>query len=1128
LQPGSVLGGRYDILHLLGEGGMGAVYKAKDRELDRFVALKVIHPELANRPEVLQRFKQELILARQVTHKNVIRIYDLGEADGIKFISMDYVDGQDLKTLLKQKGKLAPEEVISIISQVCRALNAAHAEGVIHRDLKPQNIMVDNDRKVTVMDFGIARSMETPGLTQTGALLGTPEYMSPEQAKGEEAGAQSDLFALGIISYELLTGKTPYRADTALATMLKRTQERARPPVDLDPAIPRYLSDVVVRCLEIDPQLRYRGATEILQHLGVRRRPREGDVVLRRPWLRLPALAPKWIATALAVLVLAVASFLWREKILPRPTAKPKASVQPISLAILPFRNASGDSTLDWLGPSLAEMLRTDMGQSSYLRTVSSDRLFQILHDLRITPGSSFDPDTLRRIAEFTNADGLLWGQYLKVGDQIRIDATLEDVKRQRASPLKVEAASEKELLRAIDQLARSVQQDLALPSDILKELHSTSLKPSSKSIPALGYYNEGLQLAREGKHLEAVRKFEASTREDPEFGLAYSGLAQNYATLGYDNEAEKFSRKAVDLSGKLPPQEKYRILANHARILNDNRKAIESYENLAKVSPNDLDVQFTLGGLYETAGSFDRARERYAKLLALDPKYGGALLGMGRVEIRGGNAQASLEYLNRALSISIQLGNEEERAAILHVSGVAYRLLNKPEIALRNYQESLEIKRRIGDKRGIANSLIEIAKIQVGLGNSERGFKDLQEALQLRRETGEKKGIGDILIDFARFYNGRSQYDQALKLLKESLQIQQDVGNENGQSLCLNNIGNTYLFMGDYENARTYFEQALQMREKFKVPRDLADTLHNLGEIYMKMGQSDRALADYLRALELRRSAGDRRGAAIESYTTGTLFEYQGRYGAAVSSKQEALKTFQELQDRSFWMAEIMSGYGHALAETGRFGEAGKSLDEALTLAREVKNQALIAYTLNFQADNFFYRGDVKSAMPLYQQALQIALRTSDRYLVLVSKLNLAKVAVEERHFQAALGALKALVREADALGLKYLSVECSIYMAEALMNTREYSHARQELERALGMSEKLGARTLLAKAHYLLATTLRLTGERAGAAGHYRETLRWLEEIRKEAGANNVMQRADLNSMYKECTHWSQSGKG
>src|SRR5581483_1815639 len=177
LQIGAVLGNRYEILQLLGEGGMGAVYKARDIELDRMVALKVIRPELAGNPAILQRFKQELILARQVTHRNVIRIYDLGEAEGIKFITMEFVDGDDLRSLLLQRERLTPPEAVAIIEQVCLALEAAHREGVIHRDLKPQNIMRDRQGRIVVMDFGLARSLVSERMTQTGAMVGTMEYM---------------------------------------------------------------------------------------------------------------------------------------------------------------------------------------------------------------------------------------------------------------------------------------------------------------------------------------------------------------------------------------------------------------------------------------------------------------------------------------------------------------------------------------------------------------------------------------------------------------------------------------------------------------------------------------------------------------------------------------------------------------------------------------------------------------------------------------------------------------------------------------------------------------------------------------------------------------------------------------
>ena len=249
---------------------MGAVYKARDTELDRLVALKLIRPELASNPEILRRFKQELILAREVTHRNVIRIFDLGQAKRNQVHHHGVRGGpRSSRRDFRERGKISPEETVQIIAQVCRALESAHSAGVVHRDLKPQNIMLDAKDRVYVMDFGIAHSLETPGMTQTGALMGTPEYMSPEQAKGMKVDARSDLFALGIIFYEMLTGISPYKADTAIATLLKRTQERPRPPAEVDPTIPKAISDVVMKCLEIDRDNRYSTAREILEDLGV-------------------------------------------------------------------------------------------------------------------------------------------------------------------------------------------------------------------------------------------------------------------------------------------------------------------------------------------------------------------------------------------------------------------------------------------------------------------------------------------------------------------------------------------------------------------------------------------------------------------------------------------------------------------------------------------------------------------------------------------------------------------------------------------------------------------------------------------------------------------------------------------
>src|SRR5260370_543361 len=306
-EAGQVIGGRFEILEILGTGGMGAVYKAYDRELDRIVALKTIRPELAGNAEMLRRFKQELILARQIAQRNIVRLYDISDGSGVKFITMEYIEGEDFGTLLKRQGKLAPEEAVEVMRQICLALEAAHNEGVIHRDLKPQNIMRDKQRRIVVMDFGIARALDSGKMTQTGALIGTMDYMSPEQAKGEAVDSTSDIYAAGLIFYELLTAKMPYAAESAIASLFKRSRQRAIPASQTDKSIPRDLSAIVSRCIEPDRRQRYQIAAELLADLESFQ-PSAGRTSAGVVLIRTPALAAAYRRLLVAVLALALLS----------------------------------------------------------------------------------------------------------------------------------------------------------------------------------------------------------------------------------------------------------------------------------------------------------------------------------------------------------------------------------------------------------------------------------------------------------------------------------------------------------------------------------------------------------------------------------------------------------------------------------------------------------------------------------------------------------------------------------------------------------------------------------------------------------------------------------------------------
>ena len=857
LGPGTMLGKRYEIVQLLGEGGMGAVYKAMDRELDRMVALKIIRPELAMHEEILARFKQELILARRITHKNVIRIFDLGDADGVKFITMEFIEGKDLNSLIKEKGRLSFEECADTMAQVCIALEAAHSEGVVHRDLKPQNIMVDKTGRVTVMDFGIARTMEQGGMTNTGALVGTPDYMSPEQVMGEKVDARSDLFTMGIIFYQLLVGKLPYSANTVQAAMYKRTREASRIPTDVDPTVPQMLSDITAKCMQLDPNLRYQSAQEIREDIEAWRGGSTKRIDLPAPVQEVkPAKWPKLALAGAAVMALLVGGGFLGRKLLGPSTATSTPAAPVASLAILPFHNASGDQKLDWLGSSMAEMLSTDVGESASVRMISEARVGQVLKDLRITPQSELDQSTVTRVANHSNVDTIVWGHYAQFGEQIRIDATVLDVKTNHGKTVKVEAASEKDILPAVDRLAAQIRESLAVSTSLQKELKAQAFKPSTSSIAALRDYDNGLKQARQGNHVDAVKEFQGALQEDGSFALAYSKMAESYSQLGQDDDAEQAAQKAVSLSAQLPPQEKYLIEASHDSIVKDYPKAIQAYENLVKVSPDNTDYLFGLGMAYERTGTYDKAKELFKKVVQLDPKRIEGLLALGRVEIESDNVQAGIEQLTKAQAMAIEVGDDAERAQIAQALGVAYYSIPRYDEALKSIQESLDIKRRLGLKKGIAESLDMMASIQDLTGKPDLALKNYSEALGLMRELGDKQGTADVLSDMGAFNLEHGKYDEALKLFKQSLQLQIDVHNDSSQGIVLTNIGNTYLAKGDFDNARTYFEQSLQVREKLKVPGYIADTLHNLAETSMKTGRFDQAQEQYLKALELRSAA--------------------------------------------------------------------------------------------------------------------------------------------------------------------------------------------------------------------------------------------------------------------------------
>jgi eukaryotic-like serine/threonine-protein kinase len=854
LEVGTVLAGRYEILQLLGRGGMGAVYKARDTELNRVVALKLIRPELAKNPDVLQRFKQELILARQVTHKNVIRIFDLGQSEGIKFITMDFVEGQDLRRLLLERGKFPVDQAAQVMLQICRALEAAHAEGVIHRDLKPQNIMLDGNGRVYVMDFGIARSAYLPGMTQTGALIGTPEYMSPEQARGEKLTERSDLFSLGVIFYELLTGTSPYPADAPLGTLWKRLQEKPKAPAEVDAAVPKALSDIVMSALEIEPEKRVSGAREMAQQLEIWLGPSAGSSTIFVPAPKAPAYW-KWASAGLGVL-LALAVLVLRL----RGPSKPVVAHAPVSVLVADFVNSTGDSVFD---ETLEPPLSVALEDASFISSFGRNQAKKI--GGQVKPGSiGLDETTARLVADREGINYVIVGLIEKKGNGYEVRAkTLETASGRMVAEAKEQAGDKKSVLRIVEKIAAKTRRalgDTTPESDLLKAAGTFT----TSSLEAAHAYALAQDLQWAGKWEEAIPLYEQAIQFDPNLGRAYAGLASTSANMGRRKDAEKYYQLALEHIDRMSDREKYRTRGGYYLANRKPRKAIEEYSTLVQQFPSDgagysnlalgyfylrdmpkaLEqgrqavellpkalLQLNNLALYAVyAGDFATAASNASKVISQNASYVNAYGALAMAQTGQGRlAEAERTYQSMA--------KVSKRGAEMATMGRADLLLyqGRTKEAISLLQQDLSPASGKHDESTLATYLILSAEAKLAAGKASEAAADARSALA--HDNG-----GTVQFSAGRIYVEAGQF-AAAQPLASALSSQLDPDDQAYAKLL---EGESYLKRGDAKRAAALFEEA----------QKLADTWigrFDLGRAYIAMGAFTEADSELEKCLKRR-----------------------------------------------------------------------------------------------------------------------------------------------------------------------------------------------------------------------------------------------------------------------------------
>lgn len=615
--PGQEFGTRYRIIRLLGVGGMGVVYQAWDDELGTSVALKVIRPDPSADPAIAQererRFKRELVLARQVTHKHVIRIHDLGEIEGIKYITMPFVQGETLAAVLHRERRLPVPRALRYARQVVAGLAAAHEAGIVHRDLKPANIMIDAEDQALILDFGIARSVDGSAFaTATNQVIGTVDYMAPEQAMGSAVDQRADVYAFGLILSEMLVGRHGTSAtDGALASLFERMHHTPPPVRSFDQAIPVALDGVITRCLQPEPGARYQTTGELaaaLAALDADGFPVQATAV-PRGWLAMAG-----VAAVVAVVVLAmVGALLW---VRGRPAPAAPASRPVVSVLIPDFENKTGDPVFDG---SLGQALSIAMEGAPFITAYPYTEAEKVL--ARIAPGARLDESNARVVARREGIKTVLSGSISKNGSQFEIGVrVLDPAVDKPQTVVRASAKTKADVLGTVGSLAgkiRTALGDTATGAD----LNAAAETFTAGSLDAVRAYSMGQALMLRRKDDEAIGYYRKAVELDPQFGRAYAGWAVSAFQLGRTQEATANWNKALSLMDRMTEREKYRTLGGYyLGVSEDYEKAVENYETLIRLYPADTAGHSNLALAYFYTRNFPKALEEGRRAMTLWP----------------------------------------------------------------------------------------------------------------------------------------------------------------------------------------------------------------------------------------------------------------------------------------------------------------------------------------------------------------------------------------------------------------------------------------------------------------------------------------------------------------------------
>ena len=747
---------------------------------------------------------------------------------------MEHFSGQDLKGLIRQSGRLAVETAVSIARQVCDGLEEAHAQGIVHRDLKPGNIMVDRDGQARIMDFGIARSLKAKGITGAGVMIGTPEYMSPEQVEGKEVDERSDIYSLGVILYEMVAGRVPFEGDTPFTVGVKHKSEVPRPPKEVNAQIPEDLNRVILKCLEKEKSKRYQNAGELSSELS---RIEEGMPTAARiipkkkaftsKEITLTVGVKKLVIPAIALLALAVvAVVLWR--IIPKKKAAPAPTDKP-SVAVMYFKNNTGDAALDHWRTMLANLLVTDLTQSKHLRVLSEDKLFQILGRLGQEDSQTYSADVLRQVAAEGGVNHILQGAYARAGDEFRINvALLEAGSGELVGSESVAGKGEGSIFSMVDELTRRVKANFKLsPQDIASDIDKDARIVTTSSPEAFKYYVEGIRHDIKGEYRQVIESMEKAAAIDPEFASAYLAMSWSYGNLVFFAEQKKYAEKALALSDRLTDREKYNIQGHYyGESEKTYGKAVEALEKLIALYPDDISGGNMLAIVYSRMGDHNKAIDRYRACIQAGTKDVVIYENLAETYEHIGANDKSIEVRESHLK------NIGDSAYMRRSLALAYSKLRKPDLALAELDKAVALSPTDWENirtRG------EIYVYMDNLGGAEEEYKKLLQ-------SNEQLGRGWGLVRLRELYTFQGRFAEAKKLARVFIELAEKLGQKRWVRMMQGALSRVEQISGHPEAALQELEKAWASAVADESSGDQRDILLNQGLAYLGMKSAGQA----------------------------------------------------------------------------------------------------------------------------------------------------------------------------------------------------------------------------------------------------------------------------------------------